>query len=322
MGFFHYLKQLRKEHFTFVVIPHSGKGTKQFQLNKFLLYSIFTSFTVLCISLVVLFYTFISTKYALHASLNHLHQLQEINEKQALEISELKNRTSTIHEKLNTLGELEQKIRSMVGLKMSGNSSSLKPTSRSFYRNIPSSDPSPLALEDTDIDLDVLAAEMDSKIENLAELIHDVDGQLKAIDALPDAMPAEGKITSKFGYRISPFTGRRQFHHGIDIANDQGTDIVAAGTGIVTFSGWNAGYGKTIIISHGNGYRSVYAHNSENLVEVGQKVKKGDMIAKMGNTGRSTGPHLHFEIHYKGEQIDPENVLKNGLGGGTNVQKK
>jgi murein DD-endopeptidase MepM/ murein hydrolase activator NlpD len=129
------------------------------------------------------------------------------------------------------------------------------------------------------------------------------------LDARPDLVPTKGKVTSKFGYRTSPFTGRRQFHQGIDIANDKGTPIYAAGTGIVTFSGWNAGYGKTVIISHGNGYRSVYAHNNEYLVEAGQKVKKGDLIAKMGSTGKSTGPHLHFEIHSNGKQINPENVL-------------
>ena len=197
----------------------------------------------------------------------------------------------------------------MVGLKTPLSTPASKPASRSFDRSTNSTDADELIFDESDVHLGVLASEMDSKIENLSDLIVDVGDQLKVLDARPDLVPAKGKVTSKFGYRTSPFTGRRQFHQGIDIANDKGTPIYAAGTGIVTFSGWNAGYGKTIIISHGNGFRSVYAHNNENLVEAGQKIKKGDLIAKMGSTGKSTGPHVHFEIHSKGEQINPENVL-------------
>jgi murein DD-endopeptidase MepM/ murein hydrolase activator NlpD len=154
-----------------------------------------------------------------------------------------------------------------------------------------------------------LASEMDKETENLNVLIDDVKKQLKFLDAQPNKMPTQGRITSKFGYRRSPFSGRRDFHTGLDIANKPGTPVRAAGTGIVTFTGWKSAYGKVVIISHGYGYRSLYAHNKEILVKVGQKVRKGDIITKMGNTGRSTGPHLHFEVHYKGQQIDPLKVL-------------
>lgn len=309
MDFMLKLKKLSKEYFTFVVIPHSGKGTRQFKFNKVLLYAILGITTTLCISLVLLIISLANTNYALHTSLNNASQLQHLSNQQKQEINELRNRTSAINEKLNTISELEEKVRSMVGLRTPVNAPASKPTSRSFDRSTISTDADESILEDTDYNLEVLATEMDGKIENLSDLIADVGDQLKILESRPDLMPTEGKITSKFGYRTSPFTGKRQFHQGIDIANDKGTPIYAAGTGIVTFSGWNAGYGKTIIISHGNGYRSVYAHNNENLVETGQKVKKGDVIAKMGSTGKSTGPHLHFEIHSKGVQINPENVL-------------
>ena len=116
--------------------------------------------------------------------------------------------------------------------------------------------------------------------------------------------PTKGTLTSKYGTRY--IFGSYSFHGGIDIANKVGTDIVAADGGIVTYSGWNnGGYGKLIIIDHQNGYKTYYAHCSKLLVEVGDKVHKGQHIAEMGNTGRSTGPHLHFEIRYKGERQNP-----------------
>lgn len=120
--------------------------------------------------------------------------------------------------------------------------------------------------------------------------------------------PTNGTLTSKYGYRY--IFGKTSFHGGIDIANSTGTNIYAADGGIVTYSGWNSGgYGYLIIIDHQNGYKTYYAHCSKLLVGVGAKVHKGQHIAEMGNTGRSTGPHLHFEIRYKGERKNPLNYI-------------
>ena len=119
--------------------------------------------------------------------------------------------------------------------------------------------------------------------------------------------PASGTLTSPFGYRN--IFGKTSFHGGIDIANRKGTDIVAADGGEVTFAGWQSGYGYVIKISHLNGYETYYAHCSQLLVGVGDKVHKGQHIAEMGSTGRSTGNHLHFEVRYNGERQDPEKYL-------------
>ena len=119
--------------------------------------------------------------------------------------------------------------------------------------------------------------------------------------------PTRGTLTSKFGYRY--IFGKTSFHGGIDLANSVGTDIVAADGGVVTFSGTSGAYGKLIIIDHQNGYKTYYAHCSKLLVGVGAKVHKGQHIAEMGNTGRSTGSHLHFEIRYNGERKNPLNYI-------------
>lgn len=112
-------------------------------------------------------------------------------------------------------------------------------------------------------------------------------------------------VTSIFGQRINPITNREEFHNGIDIPAPTGTHILAAKDGYVTFAGWNEGFGHTIIIYHGNGYSSLYAHASSIYIEAGQFVYQGKHIANVGSTGLSTGPNLHFEIHINDTAVDP-----------------
>ncbi len=121
--------------------------------------------------------------------------------------------------------------------------------------------------------------------------------------------PARGRITSPFGYRTHPVQGTRQFHSGIDIALSRGTPVMATAGGLVTTSGWEGGLGRTIIIDHGDGYSSLYAHNEQLLVRAGAYVVPGQVIALSGNSGVSTGPHLHFEIRKNGEPVDPLRYL-------------
>ncbi len=120
--------------------------------------------------------------------------------------------------------------------------------------------------------------------------------------------PVQGRITSNYGIRT--FNGRQEFHSGIDIGAPSGTNILAAESGTVAFSGYMRGYGNVIILSHENGYSTVYAHNSVNLVKKGQYVTKGSIIAKVGMTGNATGPHLHFEIRSSGKPINPLSYLR------------
>ena len=126
---------------------------------------------------------------------------------------------------------------------------------------------------------------------------------------IPKVWPCKGVLTSTFKYRINPITGKRAFHAGIDIGGPMYTKIYAPIDGKVLFSGRRGGYGNMVILDHGQGVTSRYAHNSKLLVKVGQQVKKGDKIALMGSTGQSTGPHLHYEIRIDGIAIDPLKYL-------------
>ena len=121
--------------------------------------------------------------------------------------------------------------------------------------------------------------------------------------------PAEGEVTSPFGWRVHPIFGTQRLHTGIDIGADYGDAIRAADGGVVIHADWMGGYGNAVIIDHGNGISTLYAHNSQLLVSEGQTVSKGQTVARCGSTGYSTGPHLHFEVRQNGSPVNPLNYL-------------
>ena len=121
--------------------------------------------------------------------------------------------------------------------------------------------------------------------------------------------PVQGRITSPFGYRIHPILKTKELHTGIDIAATSGTTVVAANGGTVIKSGWNNSYGNLLMIDHGGGIVTLYAHNSSLLVRVGDVVSKGQAVSKVGSTGMSTGPHLHFEVRVNGQYKNPMDWL-------------
>jgi len=125
----------------------------------------------------------------------------------------------------------------------------------------------------------------------------------------PSILPAKGWVTSNFGSRVSPFTGTPQHHTGMDIANRIGTPVAASADGIVVQAGKNTSLGNFVAISHGYGVKTTYGHLSETLVNAGQKVKRGTQIGLMGNTGRSTGPHLHYAVSVNGLNVNPEKYI-------------
>tara|TARA_R110002050_G_scaffold57423_3_gene128868 strand:+ start:19647 stop:20471 length:825 start_codon:yes stop_codon:yes gene_type:complete len=124
--------------------------------------------------------------------------------------------------------------------------------------------------------------------------------------AIPQGRPINGGwLSSSYGYRIDPFNGKKTFHSGIDFAAKEGTEVVAVADGMVSFIGERNGYGELIEIDHGNGYVTRYAHNEKITAKTGDRIKKGEAIALLGSTGRSTGPHVHFEVLREGTKIDP-----------------
>lgn len=144
----------------------------------------------------------------------------------------------------------------------------------------------------------------------LATLEQILEGITLEEEVLPSGRPVRsGYISSEFGFRRDPFNGRRKMHKGVDYAGPTGTDIYSVGGGVVSFVGRKSGYGNVVEVDHGDGLISRYAHLSNQKVKEGQIVKKGDLVAAMGSTGRSTGPHLHLEVLKNGEQLNPREYL-------------
>jgi murein DD-endopeptidase MepM/ murein hydrolase activator NlpD len=167
------------------------------------------------------------------------------------------------------------------------------------------------AVDDFMKSIDGLAADMDKKAQSLGVLENLLmDRQLQAAVS-PGGWPTEGGwMSSGFGLRSDPFTGRKAYHEGVDIASRFGSRIKAMGGGVVSHAGEKEGYGMTVEINHGTGVSTRYAHSSGVLVKVGDRVQKGQDIALVGTTGRSTGPHLHFEVLRDGHAVDPQSYLR------------
>ncbi|MCH7854766.1 MAG: M23 family metallopeptidase, partial [Proteobacteria bacterium] len=129
----------------------------------------------------------------------------------------------------------------------------------------------------------------------------------------PQGRPVKsGWMSSYFGRRTDPFTGKPANHRGVDFAGKAGSEVIAVADGVVTWSSSRYGFGKLVEINHGNGYATRYAHNSENLVSVGEEVRKGQTVALMGDTGRATGPNLHFEVLRNGKRVNPVTFIRQG----------
>jgi murein DD-endopeptidase MepM/ murein hydrolase activator NlpD len=145
--------------------------------------------------------------------------------------------------------------------------------------------------------------------ERFDSLMGKLEDRRSLLDSTPSIRPTSGWLSSRFGYRISPFTGRRELHKGIDIANRKGTEVLAPADGVVTFSGNNGAMGRMVVIDHGHNIITRYAHLDSALKKKGDSVKRGDIIAKMGSSGRSTGSHLHYEVHRNGVPVNPANFI-------------
>lgn len=153
----------------------------------------------------------------------------------------------------------------------------------------------------------VVEAVIDLKTDDFRDLLKGLEEKAAHEAYMPSIYPVEGgRVTSRFGYRRAPYSGRKEFHKGYDIGASRGTPIKATANGRVQSASWNRGYGKMITINHGNGYLTRYAHAHKLLKKKGAVVKKGDVIALVGSTGRSTGPHVHYEVRKNGKPVDPQ----------------
>lgn len=159
--------------------------------------------------------------------------------------------------------------------------------------------------------VDMLAKELYTQAKSYDEVLEMAKNQEIRMENIPAIQPVMNKdlkrVASGYGMRIDPVYHVRKFHQGMDFSAPIGTDVFATGNAKVEFAGWRQGYGNTVILDHGYGYKTLYAHLYKVLVRKGQKVRRSDIIALVGNTGKSTGPHLHYEVRLNGKPVDPRN---------------
>lgn len=164
---------------------------------------------------------------------------------------------------------------------------------------------------DLTLKVDVLEKELYVQSKSYDEIIEMAKNQEIRMENIPAIQPVLNKdlkrVASGYGMRIDPVYHVRKFHQGMDFTAPTGTEVFATGNAKVKFSGWKQGYGNTIILDHGFGYETVYAHLYKSLVRKGQKVRRSDIIGLVGNTGKSTGPHLHYEVRLNDRPVDPRN---------------
>ena len=159
--------------------------------------------------------------------------------------------------------------------------------------------------------LNNLDTEITIQSQKKAELCKYLESEKSMLACTPSIWPTRGWVSSKFGYRISPFTDEREFHKGVDISARMKTKIIAPADGVVISEGRTYGYGNVITISHGYGLKTRYGHLNSFLVKKGDTIKRGQVIALLGNSGRSTGPHLHYEVHLNDVPVDPFRYILN-----------
>ena len=166
-------------------------------------------------------------------------------------------------------------------------------------------------LEATSLKVNDIEKQLYIQSKSYDEIMKLIDERSDKLLHLPAIQPVLNKdlrrLASGFGYRIDPVYRTRRFHSGMDFSANVGTDIFATGAGVVSYAGWKQGYGNTVVIDHGYGYETLYAHMHKIGVRVNQKVTRADVIGAVGNTGKSTGPHLHYEVIYRGQHVDPLN---------------
>jgi murein DD-endopeptidase MepM/ murein hydrolase activator NlpD len=168
---------------------------------------------------------------------------------------------------------------------------------------------------DVEQELGLMFARLDNALESRESQLQILqsmlsDKKLKSERTVAGRPILKGWMSSKYGMRTDPFDGGRRWHAGVDFAGRKGSDVIAVASGVVTWSSERSGYGNMVEINHSDGFVTRYAHNEANIADLGAIVKKGDLIAKMGSSGRSTGPHVHFEVFKNGRTVDPASYIK------------
>lgn len=294
-----------KRSYTLMLVPHRGNKVYRLQFPIRMIKACAAVIGAAAVFAAVGAFHYQFTVQKAQSELDELNKLRTVNSAQAAQLTQLAKNTAVLQEEMNKLNQLDAEVRRLLnkeeqpGVSRSG---VLRPSVPHNGEGGPIVKPQAAELNNL---VQGLLASVRNRGESLESLRNELKERNARVAATPSIWPADGTVTSRFGWRW----GGSDWHPGIDIAADTGTPIMAAADGVVISSGWNGGYGRQVMIDHGNGVVTLYGHNSENVVSQGQKVKKGQLIAYMGSTGFSTGPHVHYEVRVNGTAVNPASFL-------------
>lgn len=307
---------------SFVVLSNSGAPAKQICASKasIRLISVFIIACLLSFGYVVYdYFQLKQTMVSMQTRAVHLtNELSEI-QSQRRQIQEFANEINSLKGHLVTLNNFEKKIRIIANIEKTDDSNNIFGVGGSMPEDLdaqlPLMEKHNSLMRDMHEQIDELnraSIHQKGEFESLLKSLEDQQNLLASTPAIrPISRGEKSWITSSFGFRESPFTGQREFHQGFDISSRKGTPIMATADGVVTFAGNKGLLGKTIIIDHGHGMVTRYGHCQKFLKKRGEKVKRWEPIALVGNTGRSTGPHVHYEVHLNGIPVNPYKYILN-----------
>lgn len=284
--------------FTVLIIPEGSHRVRRFSLQRSLLGGVLGVCLLLTLAVSWLAFDYFRT----NLDRNELHRLQTQNRIQQKELRRLSAGIENLRKEMVVLAQNDAKVRVLAQFS--------KPRSETLAgMGGPPEEENPVELSDMQRQIDELRQAIDLRRESQEEVQGFLNDQRSLLAAKPRGWPVKGWVTSNFGMRNSPFSGRIKMHEGLDIAARTGTPIFATADGIVSRSETAPGYGKLVVIDHGYGYKTYYAHNSKILAKVGQRVKRGEKIAAVGNTGTSTGSHVHYEVRLNGVPLNPKKYI-------------
>lgn len=301
-----------RKHYTVLVIDDKGSPVRETLISKRLIWmvSLMAIITVSAIGFGAYQYSRLYRNAAENVQIrNQLTEQQLSLEAQRRQINSFAQNINELKSNLVNLSQFEQKIRILANLEHKKDQASLFSVGGSMPDDLETNG----SLKE---DHDRLMRQMHEQIgqinqgavvqqQSFETLLTSLKDKRNLLAATPSLRPTTGWISSDFGYRVSPFTGRREFHKGLDIANREGTPIIAPADGVITYADNRWLIGNMITIDHGYGMLTRFGHLEKILKKKGDRVKRGETIAMMGNTGRSTGPHLHYEVRLNGVPVDP-----------------
>lgn len=295
---------MAKKFYTVLVLPDASSEIRTFHIAKRLLVALAAAASLVFVA----FLFFIYQAVSLNGHMLELRKLRLAASQQA----SLMQKTNRLETELAALREFDLRLRTAAGLEMKENSflatggadtlSSRTLMVAAVAHQTPPTDNLPM-------ELDRLSHEMNNRTKSFQELIDQLEAKRSVLASTPTIWPVKGWLTAGFGYRRSPFTGLRQMHEGVDISNSVGTPVIAPADGMVSYAGPLGGFGNVVSIDHGHNISTFYAHLQQHKVSQGQRIKRGDLIALVGTTGRATGPHLHYEIQVNGSPVNPSKYV-------------